>query len=474
MASALLEKGRGWGRATPASFFCLFERRFRTSVRWTGCDEFHDYNPTMDIEAFTNAINNGLGRVHLWLKEHPWQPYAEAIRHVCLHNTAYDRQCERSRAEYVYEIIRLTNAPEYFAEIITMGLLASKDFGDTCHLYHLARLLAQDGNAAAREAMYAKFKQDDAEDHFVGADQIFRLDGITGLFFVLERIGRWSKTHPEYWEDYSLLSEAKEVLGDEVMAQVAQAAQTNPDIGRYMALYERWEREDKERTPTASVWKNWTYAELRQRIVEKPSDVPRHWLFIWGRNAAEDSLREAAADVMQESDPERLLAYLRIFARSRFPLDPQRLIELAADDNTEIATASRRALQHIQHDSVRLYAMKVIEQGKGDGDVVRLLALNYAAGDERVIESLLIAQTDEDELHWMCHAAVKVFEANVGAELLPSLLQVYERCRCSICRAEAVEVLMARKLIPEWMAEECRYDSSEDIRKAVAQGAKGG
>ncbi len=134
----------------------------------------------MDIEAFTHAINNGLGRAVLWLRHHPWRPYEAAITHVCLHNTAYDAQCEGSRAEYVYDIIRLTDSPETFAEITAKGLLASKDYWDTYHLYHLARLLAQGGDTAARDAVYAKFRQDDAQEHFIGSDQIFRLDGMSG------------------------------------------------------------------------------------------------------------------------------------------------------------------------------------------------------------------------------------------------------------------------------------------------------
>ena len=73
----------------------------------------------MDNEAFTRAIDNGLGRAILWLRQHPWRPYEEAITHVCLHTTAFDPQCEGSRAEYVHEIIGLTDAAQHFAEEVS-------------------------------------------------------------------------------------------------------------------------------------------------------------------------------------------------------------------------------------------------------------------------------------------------------------------------------------------------------------------
>ena len=429
----------------------------------------------MDNEAFTRAIDNGLGRAILWLRQHPWRPYEEAITHVCLHTTAFDPQCEGSRAEYVHEIIGLTDAPQVFAERSIEALLASKDYWDTDHLYNLARRFAQDGNTAARDAIYAKFKQNHAPERFPGADQIVRLDGTKGLLFVLDWIGQRLHTNPDYWVDDALLSEAQDILGDTVPVAVANAAQTTPNIGRYVAAQEQWKRECKNQRSQSPEWKHLTYAELRHQIIENPSGVPHGWLLSWGRNATEEGLREAAADVQRETVPTRLFAYLRIFALRTFPGLPQRLVKLSTSQDTKVATAARRALRFIHHDDVRGLATKLIQQGKADSDVVALLTRNFSAGDERTIESLLVTQTDEDELHWLCHAAVTVFEGNATAEVLSPLLQVYERCRCSNCRAAAIKVLIARDVIPEWLVEECRFDSNEDIRKMmVTQGTKGG
>ena len=122
----------------------------------------------MERDAFARCIKYGLGRPILWLKNHPWQPYEDAIVQVCLHDTAYDNQCEDRRADYVFDVIKATGAVSHFGDIVVKGLMASKDPWDTNHLFGLARLLAQNGYAAAKDAMYAKFKLDDAEVRFAG------------------------------------------------------------------------------------------------------------------------------------------------------------------------------------------------------------------------------------------------------------------------------------------------------------------
>jgi hypothetical protein len=86
---------------------------------------------------------------------------------------------------------------------------------------------------------------------------------------------------------------------------------------------------------------------------------------------------------------------------------------------------------------------------------------------EPLLESLLSSQHDEDDFHSMAHSAVNVFKANSNADALLSMLQIYERVRCSICRLGAVEVLIRCESVPQWMLAECRHDSNSDIRALV-------
>ncbi|HUO10203.1 MAG TPA: hypothetical protein VM008_17990 [Phycisphaerae bacterium] len=419
----------------------------------------------MTSEEFRKAINQGLGRAVLHIRSHSWEPYAEAIENVCLHNTAYDPQCEGSRADYVYEIVRLTGEPERFAKIVAEGLLNAREYSEVEHLFDMAALFAKEGYGGAREAMLKKFGWDEERKDFLGGEQIVNVDGEKGLLLVAEQIGMWMEGHPEYWVDDSLLKGEAEGWRERVLAEGAMAS---VNVRRYREAMEKYKTEAGRRRRLPE-YRNWSYAELRERIVAGTEDVPRGWLYRWGEHASEEAVREAAADLLKEEDEKRLVAYLRIFDRRRYPLDHERLIQLAKGVNEEAAIASCRALRHVKDESVRALAIDMMDAGRGVGDAVEMLVLNYVGGDEQRIEKLLAAQCNDEDFHWCGHAALHLFEANVEAEAVGTMMLIYERGRCSNCRTGAVRVLMGRGVIPEWMVEECLFDSSEEVREAARE-----
>lgn len=421
----------------------------------------------VDEQAFHHAITNGLGRAILWLRANPWRPHADAIAEVCLHNTAYDPQCEGSRAEYVHEIVALTDARERFAETAVACLLGGPEsYWDTEHLFHLCRLFAQDGYAPARTALYERFGRSHPEDPFLGDDEIVALDGIAGLVFVMERVGRHLAEDRDYWVDDGLVREVEARFGsDAVASAIREAAANNADVARYMEAVGRYRARPRGRTPPE--YRDLPWPELRRRI--ECGDASRACLAIWGRHAPEDVLREAAATLLGELDERRLLGILAVFQRRAFPLDPARLIELAASDRDEIGTSARRALRHIQSESVRALALDRLSRTGAGGNDVLLLVKNYRAGDESMIASLLDRTAGDDAFHSIANDAIKVFEHNSEADAIPSLLRIYERGRCGLCRHSAVKLLLTRQQAPEWMLAECRYDSDPDTRALVMQ-----
>lgn len=78
----------------PCATLCLGTKTLTSSVQ-------------MNIEQFASYLFRGLGRTYLHLQQHSSAPYHEALFHVCLHNPVYDRQCEGSRAAYLYGLISL-------------------------------------------------------------------------------------------------------------------------------------------------------------------------------------------------------------------------------------------------------------------------------------------------------------------------------------------------------------------------------
>ena len=409
---------------------------------------------------FRHAITIGLGRAILWLRGNPWLPHAEAIEHVCAHNTAYDAQCEGNRAPYVYECVRLTDAPDRFASVTARALLAADEYWDAAHLFHLARLFASDGHAVAREAIYERFERNDARHPLAGAGDIIELDGTAGLLRVFDRAGRHLIDHPEYKVDDDFTDSAS----DADRAAVRAAAESNPNVRRYLDALE--ERRNRVHSTSGPSFESLSYEELRDRLAATDPLRTGGALRSWARKAPALALIQAAADLLRLSDSDPLLRpYLWLFASRPFPLDPDRLLELAQSENWPVARDATSVLEKVTHPSIRSAAMERLARGSRDFDALRFLVKNPGAGDQSLIEDILDRPTDEDALETAAHAAADYFEANRGPDPTPSMLKVYERCRCSLARTSAVKILLDRRTIPAPILEECCFDSYDDTRE---------
>jgi hypothetical protein len=190
----------------------------------------------------------------------------------------------------------------------------------------------------------------------------------------------------------------------------------------------------------------------------------------WAAQASEDDLGRAAEDLLKQDSPRRLRIYLRFFRRRRFPLDPGPLIGLASDPDGITAVTAMIALDNIRHPDVRSLALRLMESDdEMAGRAVGLLVENYETGDFGRVEALEARLLDAEAYHAFEREALGFYAAHPGDESEERvLLRMYENGPCAHCRHRAVERLRARKRLPDWMAEECRYDSFDLIRESAA------
>ena len=204
----------------------------------------------VDAAAFAHAIDAGLGRPILWLRQDAAGSVAacrDALLRACVHNTAYDPQVEGSRAGYVFEMLQLTGEGSFYRDRILTALEEVTEYWDACQLFDLAGLFARQGDAAARQAMYDKLLKNDTEQRFTGAEALIALDGFDGLLFAVDFIGRALLADPELWEDDALVLEAEEVCGKEaVQHALEQARATNPHVAAYLVMVDEARRSSKE------------------------------------------------------------------------------------------------------------------------------------------------------------------------------------------------------------------------------------
>ncbi|MDE6691168.1 MAG: hypothetical protein K2K04_04275 [Clostridia bacterium] len=116
----------------------------------------------MDKENFKKALACGLGRCYVALRDCADKaPYRELLLDCCLNNPCFDTQCEGTRAEYLYHLIKLYDDDGYFLSPITEKFNnPDEEYGwDFEHLCDLICEFAKDGNSQARgalEAMYGR------------------------------------------------------------------------------------------------------------------------------------------------------------------------------------------------------------------------------------------------------------------------------------------------------------------------------
>jgi hypothetical protein len=429
-----------------------------------------DHNfPNMDIDEFEKSLVIGLGRAIVFLRGGNATAYRPVILQACIHNWAFDNQLEGNRAEFMHDVISLTNEIGFYRDEILAALRVSGDDDDADQLFDLARLFAQEGDSDARRAIYEKFLENCAAADDTGATAIIELDKAEGLIFVADTMGDNLRPDTENWVDY-LLGAAKEAGVSDPLQILIAAVPEHDGIRSFLARVDdnRAAREAKLsrlRDPGLI-----TYDEIKQSIVDTaPTELPTTPRG-WGRHASEADLQRAALDLFQQSQPKRIRAYLRIFSQRRFPLDPSRLIELAANPDRSVAMAALMALANIRHPDVRSLAMGLIAtDGEMAGRAVDLLTMNYEPGDHALIEGLATQPLSAEAYHLFGFSTLDFYAAHPQAASEERvMLLLYENGPCTFCREKAIDRLVALKRLPQWMADAGRYDASPDIRAKMA------
>ena len=205
------------------------------------------------------------------------------------------------------------------------------------------------------------------------------------------------------------------------------------------------------------------YEELKALIAEKGRKLHAK-VRLWHKKASAEVFTQAARDLLTETDPDRLVPYLRIFSQCGFPLDPAPIIALADSEDEFISWEALRTLEHTKHPAVRAFALNCLESSRHLHWVVGMLDTNYKSGDEAAIANLTAIKMNPDEYHHMQSCARDFVEKRWDAYSVPILLNLYENGPCSLCREVSVKLLIEHDALPDWMRDEARYDADENCR----------
>ncbi|MGV6808508.1 MAG: hypothetical protein ACWA5U_01405 [bacterium] len=197
----------------------------------------------LNADLFDFALSRGLGDAYVWLQEYSdHQAQQETIREcllaACLSNDVYDPQCEEPRHEWLLDLLDLTTEPQYYHQHIIHALTEQHDdFWDNYQRVDLCACLAARGNVAAWQVLYDFFRRFPHNNHFLAADQLLQLEGLSYLPTIVRCIGQQllaSADKTAVWDNGDFMRNTFEQFGkDKVNACVQQLARYDEAIAMY-------------------------------------------------------------------------------------------------------------------------------------------------------------------------------------------------------------------------------------------------
>jgi len=444
-----------------------------------------------NTEELERMLHAGMGRAILFLMSQDLSQYRDLILDSCLHNHAYDQQCEETRAEYLYPLIKMSGEEEFYRHEILHALIETTDMWDAEQLLDFAVIFARTGDAESREAIYEKLRRNDMDEPLYADEALLDLDGTRGLIFLLDLIGRDPKLMcrddkrplaPEDCvtlnSDEILIEKAEKKLGvEEVRVALQKAVSEYPNVAvviDHMANYSPyWTAEEivgrREEMRQDFVWRDAESIAIMTWEEVKRSPRSRGIAYRWVGGASEDEFRKAAADLAPAEETERLKKHLFLFHKRPFPLDPDPLIRLVDHPDEWVVVRALTALELVRHADVRALFHRLVGDAKWSERAIGLLRSNYQQGDCELIVELLEKETDPDRLDSMCGGAMHVYRDNPVSEGMRPLLLVYEKTPCSMCRLTCIEIIEMIGELPEWMVEECLHDAYSSTRELALE-----
>lgn len=148
--------------------------------------------PSVTPDTFAAALRAGRGRAYVHIQKYGLSGVAATVLAACLHNQAYDPQCEASRAAWLFGMFQGAKESAQFSSAIVAALEHETNTWDLQQLCELTALLSKTGNEQAHGALRQRvLRQARAEtDLWVGAAALVALEGVSAVVDLARCYGR--------------------------------------------------------------------------------------------------------------------------------------------------------------------------------------------------------------------------------------------------------------------------------------------
>lgn len=420
-------------------------------------------NENLLKNKFKNSLKRGTGQAILILKDNPNLDLSNFIIKASINNLAYDPQCEGSRDEYIYELIKLSSSYEKIESELLKNLTESKDENwGIFQLFKIVKLFAKDGSLKARDAIYERYKKNLDEDFpnidtFVPID----IDGFEGLKFIAEIQGMILFTYGEkkYYDDY-IISYAKELYPH---INFEEKLEVESNKNKYIKLFLKSIKKPKKSSAT-KIDKKYSYKSIKQ-LIEKGITFPLYKV----RRLQNKDLIKFANDLKDEKNEEKIIKYLEIFSRVKYPLELNNLFKFSESNNKEIISELIKCLRFFSDTKIRDLALNKLNSNNFEYYHLGLLIENYHENDYELVTKILKSTRNKDKFHSLGLSVLSIFEKNKTQNCIEPLKVIYDKSNCGSCRYNAINIMIDNKVLPKYIIKEAIYDSNFEIRDLIKE-----
>jgi hypothetical protein len=382
-----------------------------------------------------------------------------------------DCQFEDNRSEYLRLLLNATGEPASYIPTLCKLLDQCTDPAQSCTFVALAKLMADDGHVECRRPLYDAFVRFGEMGEFVGTEEIVELDGTEGVKFIA---AHWP-VRPRVDTTFAPESEASHIihtLRDRDGKQRARAqlhsALNAEGISTLLTLAAGMKRKGrstyrehcaKRRQPLPS------HDQMRALIAEHGLRSRLAPVVDWTRRCDEATFKLLAADLLAETDRQNIATRLIGFFSRTFPLDVEKLLEWATDDDWGLRTRARGAAKLVRDLRVRDFVTSRLESDLQPGTLIAMLVANYEPGDETYLWRSMERDLDPYEINIRNSSICEVLEAHWPPSSHDLLVAMFKSECQSNERYNIYKLPRTNSTVPDWMRQEALYDAEGDLRE---------
>ena len=420
---------------------------------------------TINIKLrFFDSLKRGTGEAYLIAKENPTIDFSTYIIKGALRNFAYDGQSENSRAQYIFDLILLSDKKEKIRKAILKGLATEKeDTWSLTHLFDLVKLYAQQGDIIAKRAIYDRFLNHPI-DHsdWVGYQEIIELDGFKGLVCIAKKFGKMIEQNPENWQTSSIINHFQDKNPQiEAKKELNKLAKSNKYIDLYLKNIKKTEKNWKNNKPKPSQFND---------IIDEILQSKYYLSYRRSKELTEKELNRISHKLLLEKDSSNKEKLIEIFTEHKFPLDSYFILNLAkqrANSKNRITEFAISALKFLKSNEIRQFLLDKLTKTNHPEHFVDIFVSNYKYGDFIFLKDIAQNIKNKHTIESLARSYVDIFTANKTKECKEPLEVLYGKMNCGIHRHSIIEVLIDNNILSDKLKEEIRYDSYLETRKLL-------